>query len=100
MKKIPIIAVVGPTASGKTELAVALAKKLSAEIISFDSMQIYKGMHIASAAPNIEEMQGVKHHLIEFLNPQENYSVADFVKAAKTATDDITSRGKPVIIAG
>ena len=69
MSKIPIIAVVGPTASGKTELAVSLAKRLDAEVISFDSMQIYKGMHIASAAPDIEEMQGVTHHLIEFLEP-------------------------------
>lgn len=100
MNKTPIIAVVGPTASGKTELAVKLAKKLDAEIISFDSMQIYKGMHIASAAPDEAETEGIKHHLIEFLEPEESFSVADFVKAAKSAVDDILSRGKPIIIEG
>ncbi len=100
MDKLPVIVVVGPTASGKTELAVNLAKKLDGEIISFDSMQIYRGMHIASAAPDIEEMQGIKHHLLEFLDPHENFSVADFVKMAKIALEDIKSRGKAVIIAG
>lgn len=100
MKKIPIIAVVGPTASGKTELAIELAKKLDGEIISFDSMQIYKGMHIASAAPDAEEMQGIPHHLIEFLEPNVNYSVADFIKAATKTVEEIQSRGKQVIIAG
>ncbi|MBQ1186416.1 MAG: tRNA (adenosine(37)-N6)-dimethylallyltransferase MiaA [Clostridia bacterium] len=100
MEKIPVIAVVGPTASGKTGLAIELAKELDAEIISFDSMQIYKGMHIASAAPDTEEMQGVAHHLIEFLNPDQSFSVADFVKIAKEKVQDILSRGKRVIIAG
>ena len=100
MSKIPIIAVVGPTASGKTELAVSLAKRLDAEVISFDSMQIYKGMHIASAAPDIEEMQGVTHHLIEFLEPDTSFSVADFVKLAHKTAADIAARGKRVIIAG
>ena len=100
MEKIPIIAVVGPTASGKTGLAIELAKKLNAEIISFDSMQIYKGMHIASAAPDSQEMQGVPHHLIEFLEPNQSFSVADFVKIANQKTKEIISRGKRVIIAG
>ena len=100
MKKTPIIAVVGPTASGKSELAVSLAEKLDGEVISFDSMQIYKGMHIASAAPNHEEMRGIPHHLVEFLEPSESFSVAEFLKLAKAKTEEITKRGKRVIIAG
>lgn len=100
MKKTPIIAVVGPTASGKSELAVSLAEKLDGEVISFDSMQIYKGMHIASAAPDKEEMRGIPHHLVEFLEPSESFSVAEFLKLAKAKTEEITNRGKRVIIAG
>lgn len=100
MEKVKVIAVVGPTASGKTGLAVELAKKLDGEIISFDSMQIYKGMHIASAAPDKEEMQGVPHHLLEFLENDTNFSVADFIKLAKEKAFDIAKRGKTVIIAG
>lgn len=100
MEKTPIVVIVGPTASGKSNLAIELAKKLDAEIISFDSMQIYKGMHIASAAPNEEEKCGIKHHLLEFIEPTTNYSVADFVKLARETVEDIKSRGKGVIIAG
>ena len=98
--KIPVIAVVGPTASGKTAFAVSLARKIDAEIISCDSMQIYKGMDIASAKPTIEEMQGVKHHLIDFLDPSVKYSVARYIEDAKNAIEDIISRGKRVIICG
>ena len=97
MNKIPIIAVVGPTASGKTNLAIQLAKKVDGEIISFDSMQIYKGMHIASAAPDPDEMQGIPHHLVEFLTPDTNFSVADFIKLAKEKVKEIENRGKRVI---
>ncbi|MEE0927814.1 MAG: tRNA (adenosine(37)-N6)-dimethylallyltransferase MiaA [Acutalibacteraceae bacterium] len=100
MNKLPVIVVVGPTASGKTELAVSLAKRVGGEVVSFDSMQIYRGMHIASAAPDAEEMQGIKHHLLEFLNPDQSFSVADFVKKAKEVCIDIANRGKAVIIAG
>lgn len=100
MEKTPIIVIVGPTASGKTELSVRIAKKLDAEIISFDSMQIYKGMHIASAAPGEDEREGVRHHLLEFLQPEQSFSVADFVKEAKKACEDIKSRNKPIIIVG
>lgn len=100
MEKIKVIAVVGPTASGKTGLAIELAKKLDGEIISFDSMQIYKGMHIASAAPDEQEMQGIPHHLLEFLENDTNFSVADFVKLAKEKAFEIAKRGKTVIIAG
>lgn len=100
MEKLPIIAVVGPTASGKTGLAVELAKKLDAEIISFDSMQIYKGMHIASAAPDEAKMENIPHHLLEFLEPSVSFSVADFVKLARHKAEEIAGRGKRVIIAG
>ncbi len=100
MKKIPVIVIVGPTASGKTELSVSLAKKLDAEIISADSMQIYKNMHIASAAADEDEKEGIPHHLLEFLSPDEGFSVADFVKMAADRIEDINRRGKAVIIVG
>ena len=89
MEKIPLIAVVGPTASGKTKLGIELAKKLSGEIISADSMQIYKGISIASAAPSFEEMEGIPHHLIEFLELGDDFSVADYVNLAKKQINDI-----------
>ncbi len=99
-KKIPVIAVVGPTASGKTAFAVELAKIFNAEIISADSMQIYKGMDIASAKPTEEEKQGIPHHLVDFLENDCKYSVAAFIKDASAAVEDIISRGKNVIVAG
>lgn len=100
IKKIPVIAVVGATASGKTALAVELALRLNAEIVSADSMQIYKGMDIASAKPDKEEMRGIRHHLIDFLEPSEKYSVARYITDARKAIEDIRSRGKNVIICG
>lgn len=100
MDKKKVIAVVGATASGKTSLAVELALRLGGEIISADSMQIYKGMFIATAQPTEEEKKGVPHHLISFLEPNETYSVAQFVLDAKKCTDDIISRGKVPVIAG
>lgn len=98
--KDKMICVVGPTASGKTSLAVEIAKKYSGEVVSADSMQIYKGMHIASAAPDEAEKQGVMHHLIEFLSPDVTFTVSDYVKAAKEKISDITARGKLPVIAG
>ncbi|WP_405355451.1 tRNA (adenosine(37)-N6)-dimethylallyltransferase MiaA [Ruminococcus sp.] len=100
--KLPIklISVVGPTASGKTALAVELAKKYNGEIISADSMQIYKGMSIATAKPSDKEKQGIPHHLMDFLPSDKTYSVADFVNDAKACIEDIVSRGKLPIIAG
>lgn len=98
--KIPVIAVVGATASGKTAMAVALAKIFDAEVISADSMQIYKGMDIASAKPDKEEMQGIRHHLIDFLPPDEKYSVARYNADAANAVKDILSRNKNIIICG
>ena len=100
INKIPVIAVVGPTASGKTAFSVALAREIGAEIVSADSMQIYKGMDIASAKPTYEEMQGVPHHLIDFLDPSVTYSVARYIKDATDAINDIHTRGKKVIICG
>ena len=100
MKKTKVIAVVGPTASGKTSLAVEIAKAVGGEIISADSMQIYKGMFIATAQPSEEEKQGIPHHLISIIDPSETYSVAQFVSDAKKCIDDIVSRGNVPVIAG
>ena len=100
MEKRKVIAVVGPTASGKTSLAVEIAKAVDGEIISADSMQIYKGMFIATAQPTEEEKQGIPHHLISIIDPSETYSVAQFVSDAKKCIDDISSRGKVPVIAG
>ena len=100
MEKIPIIAVVGPTASGKTALAVALAQHYDAEVLSFDSMQLYRGMDIATAKPTTEEMQGIPHHMIDCVDPEEIYSVAKYKDAANQIIDDIISRGKRVVMVG
>ncbi len=100
MTKIPVIAVVGPTASGKTALAVELAKRFNGEIISADSMQIYKGMAIATAQPTKEEMGGIPHHLIAFADVSERFSVADYVKLARKEIEDISAKSKLPIIAG
>lgn len=95
-----LIAVVGPTASGKTALAVELAKKYDGEIVSADSMQIYKGMDIASAKPTEDEKEGIPHHLMDFLDPCESFSVSEYVKLAARTIDDILARGKQPIICG
>jgi len=100
-KKIPLIAVVGPTASGKTSLGIGLAKSLNGEIVSADSMQIYKDMPIAAAVPSIEEREGIEHHLMEFLEAGSEFSVADYVNLAKEKIFDIYSRGKlPILVGG
>ena len=77
MEKIPIIAVVGPTASGKTSLGIQIAKRFDGEVVSADSMQIYRGMNIATAKPDVSEQDGIVHHLIDFLDPSAAFSVAD-----------------------
>ncbi len=97
---IKAVFIVGPTASGKTNLSIEIAKQFSGEIVSADSMQIYKGIHIASAAPDTEEMCGIPHHLIEFLDLSQSFSVADYVKKAREAISDIKSRGKLPVIVG
>ena len=100
IKKIPIVVVCGPTASGKTKLAVDLAKEFNGEIISADSMQIYKGLDIASAKPTEEEKEGIPHHLMDFLDPRNGYSVADYVIEARRLIADISARGKLPVICG
>ncbi len=100
MSKPAVIFVVGPTASGKTDLAVKLAKCFSSGVISADSMQIYKGMHIASAAPDILEMQGVPHSMIEFLPYGETFTVADYAQKARKEIDRFLHEGKTPIVAG
>ncbi|MBE6837634.1 MAG: tRNA (adenosine(37)-N6)-dimethylallyltransferase MiaA [Ruminococcus sp.] len=101
MKKQPLIVVVGPTASGKTKLSIELAKEFNGEIISADSMQIYKGMSVATAKPTTEEMQGIKHYLIDFLEPETEFSVADYVTLARKSIEEITAKGKiPIIVGG
>ncbi len=98
--KIPLIAIVGPTASGKTSLAVEICKRYGAEAVSCDSMQIYKGMDIATAKPTIDEMQGIPHHMIGFLNPDEPFSVAKYCEMAKEIIFDISNRGKKAVLVG
>lgn len=101
MQKDKVIVICGPTASGKTALSIELAKKVNGGIISCDSMQIYKDMNIGTAKPTIEEMQGIKHYLLDFVSPNERYSVADFKKDAKNAIKEILSKGKvPIIVGG
>ena len=95
-----IICIAGPTASGKTALAVALAKELDAEVVSCDSMQIYRGMDIGTAKPTKEEMQGIPHHMLDVAAPGEDFSVSRYCEMATPIVDDILSRGKPVIVAG
>ena len=98
--KIKIAAVTGPTASGKTALAIELAKRLDGEIISCDSMQIYRGMDIGTAKPTKSELAEVPHHLIDILPPDAPYSCSDYVKDAERAVEDIVSRGKLPIFCG
>ena len=96
----PIICIAGPTASGKTALAVELAKQLNGEVISCDSMQVYKRMDIGTAKPTEEEMQGIPHHMIDVAEPDEDFSVSRYCCLAAPIVDDIVARGKTAIIAG
>ena len=96
-----LVCVVGPTGCGKTWLGVELAKALHGEVVSCDSMQIYRGMVIGTAAPTPDEMQGVPHHMVGVVSPEENYSVARYAEDAAKCVDDIIARGKqPVIVGG
>src|SRR6476469_5808225 len=97
----PIYAIAGPTASGKTALGVALALKIGGEVINFDSVQIYKGIQIATAKPTVEETRGVPHHLIDYVDPDINYTAADWARDAAEKIVEIESRGKvPVFVGG
>ena len=95
-----VLCVVGPTASGKTKMAVALARRLNGEVVSVDSMQIYRGMTIGTAAPTAAEMEGVPHHMIAVADPAEQWSAARFCQAADACIQDILSRGKLPVLAG
>ena len=95
-----IICIAGPTASGKTALAVELAKEFNGEVVSCDSMQIYKHMDIGTAKPTIDEMQGIPHHMIDICEPDEDFSVSKYCEMATPIVDDIIARGKTAIIAG
>lgn len=101
MSKPLVVVIAGPTASGKTGLSVEVAKKLGGEIVSADSMQIYKSMDIATAKPTKEETAEIRHHLIDFVNPDESFSVARYKTLAYEAIDDILSRKKlPIVVGG
>ena len=95
-----IICIAGPTASGKTALAVELAKEFNGEVVSCDSMQIYKRMDIGTAKPTADEMQGIPHHMIDICEPDEDFSVSRYCEMASPIVDDIIARGKTAIIAG
>ena len=98
--KPKVIAVVGPTASGKTSIAIDIALKNNGEIISADSRLVYKGFNIAAAKPTLEEQMGIPHHLIDIVEPEFDYSAGDYYRDAKKAIDEILSRGKTPIVAG
>ena len=95
-----LICIAGPTASGKTALSIALAKELGGEIVSCDSMQVYKGMNIGTAKPTTEEMDGIPHHMLSVAEPWEDFSVGKYCQMATSIVDDILARGKTAIIAG
>jgi len=100
MDKIKTWSVLGPTASGKTGLAIELARRLDGEVVSCDSMQIYRGMDIGTATPSMEERDGIVHHLFDIVDPEDEFSAADYAKAASEVIDDIASRGKTPILCG
>ena len=95
-----IICVVGPTASGKTALAVELAKATNGDVVSCDSMQIYRRLNIGTAKPTLEQMQGIPHHMIDIIEPDEDFSVGRYVEMATPIVEDILARGKTAVIAG
>ena len=100
MEKPKVIVICGPTASGKTKLSIEVAKLVNGEIVSADSMQIYKDMTIGTAKPTTEEMQGIKHYLIDFVSPDKRYSVAEYKNDAINAIGEIISKGKTPIVVG
>ena len=100
MEKPKVVVICGPTASGKTSLSIELAKRINGEIISSDSMQIYKNMDIGTAKPTVNEMQGIKHYLLDFVEPNQRYSVAEFKNDAEKTIDEILAKGKTPIVVG
>ena len=99
-EKIRLLAVVGPTASGKSALALEIAKRHGGEIVSCDSMQIYRRMDVGTAKPTAQEMAQVPHHMIDIVEPWENYSCADFVAQASDVIEQICARGRLPIVCG
>src|SRR5437764_15245152 len=96
-----IYTIAGPTASGKTALGVELALRVGGEVINFDSVQIYKRIQIATAKPSLEEMRGVRHHLIDYVDPKINYTAADWARDAAEKIREVESQGKvPVLVGG
>ena len=95
-----LICIAGPTASGKTALSIALAKELDAEIVSCDSMQVYKRMDIGTAKPTVAEQEGIPHHMLDVAEPDEDFSVSRYCAMASPIVDDILARGKTAIIVG
>ena len=98
--KQKVIVICGPTASGKTSLSIELAKQINGEIVSADSMQIYKDMNIGTAKPTKEEIQGIEHYLLDFVSPEERYSVAQYKQDAKNAIKEILAKEKTPIVVG
>ncbi len=97
---IPLLVIEGPTASGKTAVAVEIAKRLNGEVVSADSMQIYKGMDIGTAKPKLQEMQGIPHHMLDICEIGDSFSVADYCRLAHSCIEDIHRRGKLPVMAG
>ena len=95
-----VLCVVGPTATGKTKMGVALAKRFNGEVVSVDSMQLYRGMEIGTAAPTVDEMEGIPHHMVGVADPVESWSAARYVQAADACVQDILSRGRLPVLAG
>lgn len=101
MQKQKVIVIGGPTASGKTSLSIQIAKKINGEIVSADSMQIYKEMNIGTAKPDYKEMQGIQHYMLDIVNPDIRFSVAQYKAKAKQAIKEILNKGKvPIVIGG
>ena len=98
--KPKVVVIVGPTASGKTAVSIELAKKINGEIISADSMQIYKYMDIGTAKPTLDEMQGIKHYMLDVVMPDETFNVAKYKSMAESAIEEILKKGKVPIIVG
>lgn len=100
MPKEKVIVICGPTASGKTALSIELAKKINGEIVSADSMQIYKEMDIGTAKPTLDEKQGIQHYVMDCISPEQRFSVADYKKMAKESIKTILEKGKKPIVVG
>jgi tRNA dimethylallyltransferase len=96
----PLVVIMGPTASGKTSLAVDVCKEINGEVVTADSMQVYRKMNIGTAKPTLEEMQSIEHHMIDLVNPDENYSLGEYVKEAKKVIESIYKKGKIPVLAG